>query len=130
MKIGNTKVGMIFPGQGSQFVGMAKEFYDNERIVQEYFEQASNCLNQNFVKLCFASSEKDLMETVNTQTSIFLVSSAIYALLKEKYSIVPNLIAGHSLGEYSAVFAAGGINFPDGLYLLKKERCLWKKQLK
>lgn len=114
------KIGMIFPGQGSQFVGMAKEFYDNERLVQEYFEQASSCLNQNFIKLCFASSEKELMETVNTQTSVFLVSAAIYALLKEKYSIRPTLFAGHSLGEYSAVFAAGGINFADGLYLLKK----------
>jgi [acyl-carrier-protein] S-malonyltransferase len=114
------KIGMIFPGQGSQFVGMAKEFYDNERLVQEYFEQASSCLNQNFVKLCFASSEKELMETVNTQTSIFLVSASIYSLLKEKYSIKATLFAGHSLGEYSAVFAAGGINFPDGLYLLKK----------
>lgn len=114
------KIGMIFPGQGSQYVGMAKEFYDKERIVQEYFEQASNCLNQNFVKLCFASSEKELIETVNTQTSIFLVSCAIYSLLKEKYGCSATLVAGHSLGEYSAVFAAGGINFPDGLYLLKK----------
>ena len=114
------KIGMIFPGQGSQFVGMAKQFYDNERIVQEYFDQASHCLDKNFVKLCFASSEKELMETVNTQTAVFLVSASITALLKDKFGITPHIVAGHSLGEYSALFAAGGINFADGLYLLGK----------
>ena len=65
------KIGMIFPGQGSQFLGMGKEFYDKERIFQELFEQASNCLDQNFVRLCFASSEKELCKTINAQTSIF-----------------------------------------------------------
>lgn len=114
------KIGMIFPGQGSQFVGMAKAFHDQERLVQEFFEEASQCLDQNFIKLCFASSEKELMETANTQTAVFLVSVAIFTLLKEKYGIVPDIVAGHSLGEYSALFAAEGINFPDGLYLLKK----------
>ncbi len=111
---------MIFPGQGAQFIGMCKEFYDQSRIVQEYFEQASQCLDKNFVKLCFASSEKELMETVNTQTSIFLVSAAITTLLKQEHDITPSIVAGHSLGEYSALYAAGGINFPDALYLLSK----------
>lgn len=114
------KIGMIFPGQGSQFVGMAKGFYDEERLVQELFEEASHCLDQNFVKLCFASSEKDLMETINTQTSIFLVSASIFRLLQDKYGVAPTVVAGHSLGEYGALYAAGGINFPDALYLLKK----------
>jgi [acyl-carrier-protein] S-malonyltransferase len=114
------KVGLIFPGQGSQFVGMAKEFYDQHRSVQDFFEQASSCLDQNFVKLCFASSEKDLKETVNAQTSIFLVSASIVTILKNEYGITPHVVAGHSLGEYSALFAAGGINLVDALYLLKK----------
>ncbi len=114
------KIGMVFPGQGSQFVGMAKDFYDKERLIQEYFEEASNCLDQNFIKLCFASSEQELMGTVNAQTSIFLVSASIYRLLNEKYGITPDFVAGHSLGEYGALFAAGGINFPDALYLLNK----------
>lgn len=114
------RIGIIFPGQGSQYVGMGKTFYDKDREVQELFEIASGCLDQNFVKLCFASSEKDLKETVNAQTSIFLVSAAIYKILNQKYGIVPEIVAGHSSGEYSAVFAAGGMNFADTLYLLKK----------
>ncbi|MBD3273008.1 ACP S-malonyltransferase [Candidatus Dependentiae bacterium] len=114
------KIGMIFPGQGAQYLGMGKEFFDKERIVQELFDQASNCLDKNFVRLCFASSEKELQNTVNAQTAIFLVSASIYKVLNEKYGIVPNIVSGHSLGEYSAIYAAGGISFADALYLLKK----------
>jgi [acyl-carrier-protein] S-malonyltransferase len=114
------KIGIIFPGQGSQYLGMCKEIYDRERLVQELFEQASSCVDQNFVRLCFASSDKELQEAINAQTSIFLVSASIYKLLNEKYGIVPSIVAGHSSGEYSAIFAAGGMTFPDALYLLKK----------
>ena len=114
------KVGMMFPGQGAQYLAMGKEMYDCQRLVQEFFEEASNCLDQNFVKLCFASSEKELRETVNAQTSIFLVSAAFYSLLQKQYAIVPEIVAGHSSGEYAAMYAAGGMSFVDALYLLKK----------
>ncbi|MBD3231787.1 ACP S-malonyltransferase [Candidatus Dependentiae bacterium] len=124
------KIGMIFPGQGAQYLGMGKEFYDKERLVQELFEEASQCLDQNFVRLCFASSEKELCQTINAQTSIFLVSAAIYVLLNKKYEIVPDIVAGHSLGEYSAIFAAKGLSFPDTLYLLKKRSLFMEEATK
>lgn len=124
------KIGMIFPGQGSQVLGMIKDIYDRERIVQEYFEQASSCLDQNFVRLCFASSDRELRETINAQTSIFLVSASLTALLKEKYEIEPNIVAGHSSGEYAAIFAAGGMSFPDALYLLKKRSIFMEEATK
>ena len=124
------KIGMIFPGQGSQFLGMGKEFYNENRTVQELFEDASACMGKNFVKLCFASSEELLRGTIETQTAVFLVSVSIFSVLKEKYGIVPDLVAGHSLGEYSAVFAAGGMNFADSIYLLSKRAKFMEEAVK
>ena len=124
------KIGIIFPGQGSQFLGMGKCFYDSERIVQEFFDLASKCLDQNFVRLCFASSENELCQTINAQTAIFLVSASIFSVLNKTYGITPDLVAGHSSGEYSALFAAGGITFPDALYLLKKRALFMEEATK
>ena len=113
------KIAVFFPGYGSQYVGMCKDVYDENRIVQEYFEEASNCLNINFVKLCFASSETELASMANAYTSVFLTSSALYGLLKQE-GITPSLVAGYNIGEYSSLLAANSITFPDGLYLLNK----------
>lgn len=122
------KIVLLFPGYGSQFVGMAKELYDESRTIQEYFEEASNCLNVNFVKLCFASSDAELCKASNAYTSTFLVSCALDALLKEE-GITPTLLTGYNLGEYAALFAAGGISFPDGLYLLNKYATFYEESL-
>lgn len=113
------KVGMLFPGYGSQFVGMGKELYDTSRVMQEYFEEASNCLGINFVKLCFASSDVELSKITNAYPSLFLVSVATAAAIKDT-GINFDLVAGHGIGEYSALCAANGLSFPDGLYLLNK----------
>ena len=78
------KIGMMFPGYGSQFAGMTKELYDESRLVQEYFEEASNCLNVNFVKLCFASSDVELGQIPDAYTANFLASCALAALLKSE----------------------------------------------
>ena len=122
------KVAMMFPGFGSQYVGMAKALYDEHRIVQEYFEEASNCLDINFVKLCFASSESELSNMRNAYTSIFLVSSSIIGLLAAK-GIHPEVVAGFNQGEYAALFAAGGWTLPDGLYLLNKFAAFYQEVL-
>jgi len=113
------KVVFLFPGYGSQFVGMGKELYDDYRIVQEYFEEASQCLNVNFVKLCFASSEAELAKIGNAYPMLFLVSSAIYALFKDE-EIKPSLLVGNNIGDYAAIAAAGGMSLSGGLYLLNK----------
>jgi [acyl-carrier-protein] S-malonyltransferase len=113
------KIGMIFPGYGSQFVGMCKELYDSSRLIQEYFEEAANCLNSNVVRLCFASSDAELSKIQNAYPAIFLVGSSIAVLLRQE-GIEPHVVAGYNTGEYSALFAAKAMNFPDGLYLLSK----------
>lgn len=113
------KIALLFPGYGSQYVGMGKELYDEYRIVQEYFEEASNCLNVNFVKLCFASSDAELAKMVNAYTALFLMGGATYALLKE-HGMEPDVVTGYNNGESAALFAAGCFSFPDGLYLLNK----------
>ncbi|MDP3889303.1 MAG: ACP S-malonyltransferase [bacterium] len=122
------KIALLFPGYGSQFVGMGKELYDEHRVVQEYFEEASNCLNVNFVKLCFASSDVELSQMEHAYPALFLVSSALYALLKQE-GILPQVVAGYNQGEYAALFAAGSMNFPDGLYLLTKIRSFYQQEL-
>jgi len=113
------KIALLFPGYGSQCFGMGKELYDEYRIVQEYFEEASHVLSNNFVKLCFASSDAELSKMANAYSSLFLIGTATYAVLKE-HGIEPDVVAGYNNGESAALFAAGCFSLPDGLYLLNK----------
>lgn len=113
------KIALLFPGFGSQCVGMGKELYDEYRIVQEYFEEASHVLSNNFVKLCFASSDVELSKMANAYSSLFLIGTATYAVLKE-HGVEPDVVAGYNNGESAALFAAGCFSLPDGLYLLNK----------
>lgn len=119
------KIGMVFSGYGSQFVGMGKELYDESRIVQEIFEEAASCLDTNFVKLCFAASDVDIKKIENAYVTLFIVGTAIAQVLKEA-GVEPSKVAGYDMGEYTAVAAIGGINNPDALYLLKKYAALFQ----
>lgn len=114
------KIIVLFPGYGSQFVGMGKDLYDNSRIMQEYFEEASTVLNINFVKLCFAASDVEISKIEHALAANFLVSSSIFAIIKEEVGDGYDLVAGHDAGQYAAMFAAGAISFPDMLYLIQK----------
>ncbi len=113
------KIACLFGGYGSQFVGMGKSIYDESRVMQEYFEQASHCLETNFVKLCFASSDVQLSDMEKAYTSLFLVNSSIFAVLRS-HKISVDMVCGYNDGEYSALCASGSILFADGLYLLHK----------
>jgi [acyl-carrier-protein] S-malonyltransferase len=113
------KIVLMVPGYGSQYIGMGKDLYDNSRLVQEYFELASTCLDINFVKLCFAESDTELSQIAAAYPALFLLQSAGAGLLREA-GIPIHAVAGYDIGAFGALFAAGGINLPDGLYLLSK----------
>lgn len=113
------KLVLMVPGYGSQYIGMGKDLYDNSRLVQEYFELAATCLDINFVKLCFAESDTELSQVAAACPALFLLQSAGAGLLHEA-GIPLHAVAGHDIGVFAALFAAQGINLPDGLYLLSK----------
>ena len=113
---------VIFPGQGSQAIGMGKEIYDKYQLVKELFEEANDILNFDLSKLIFEGPKNDLDLTLNTQPAIFLVSYSIFHVIKKNHNIdlnKANFFAGHSLGEYSALACAGYLNFSDALRILR-----------
>ena len=112
---------LIFPGQGSQVVGMGLEFYRNFKIVNQIFKQADDKLNYSISKLIIEGPEDKLQLTQNTQPAILTVSYSIFKVLKDEFNFDLKLFkyfAGHSLGEYSALVCSDSLNFTDALYLL------------
>ena len=109
------KLALLFPGQGSQFVGMGKDFYENFSVAKEMFEEASDAIKVDFTKLMFEENE-DLNKTEYTQPAILLFSAVAFKLFEKDYEY--SFALGHSLGEYSALFAAGGINLADAIKLV------------
>lgn len=113
------KTALVFPGQASQQVGMGKDLYENYDIAKEMFEIAEKILEFDLAKICFDGPKTALTETKITQPALFVVSSIITRILKEK-SFEFDAVAGHSLGEYSAMYSAGVFSFEDGLKLVKE----------
>jgi [acyl-carrier-protein] S-malonyltransferase len=113
---------VIFPGQGSQLVGMGKEFFDNYDLVKKLFKEADEVLNLPLSKIILEGPKEDLDLTINTQPAIFLVSYSIFEVIKKEFRInlhKAKYFAGHSLGEYSALSSAGYLSFSETLKLLR-----------
>ena len=112
---------LLFPGQGSQIVGMGIEFYKNFKLAKDIFEEADNVLNFKISKIILEGPEDQLKLTQNTQPAILTVSYLIFSVLKEEFKFDLKkfkFFAGHSLGEYSALVCSGSLNFKDALYLV------------
>jgi [acyl-carrier-protein] S-malonyltransferase len=110
-------VAVVFPGQGSQFAGMGKEFLDDDRA-KEYFQKAKDIMGFDILEVMTDGSEEDLKQTKVTQPAVFLHS--IIKFYSKQSEIQPDAFSGHSLGEITAITAAGGISFEDGLKLVKE----------
>lgn len=109
------KTAYIFPGQGSQSVGMGKDLFDNYAVAREVFELADDALGFSLSEMCFAGDEADLQLTANTQPAILTTSVAAYRVMEAEGLATPDAVAGHSLGEYSALVAAGALDFADAV---------------
>ncbi len=106
----------VFPGQGAQFVGMGKDLYENSPLAKELFEKANEILGYRITDLMFAGTDEDLRQTKVTQPAVFLHS--VISALAMGDAFRPDMVAGHSLGEFSALVAAGALSFEDGLRLV------------
>src|SRR6202051_4187288 len=113
------KTAFVFPGQASQYPGMGKELADKYPAARAVFDEADKALGFSISQMCFAGSEEDLKQTSNTQPAILTCSVAVQRVLAGK-GVVPDFVAGHSLGEYSALVAAGALKFSDAVKLVRK----------
>lgn len=115
----------VFPGQGAQFVGMGKDLYENSALAKDLFEKANSILGFRITDLMFAGTDEDLKQTKVTQPAIFLHSVILAKTLGENFK--PDMVAGHSLGEFSALVANGALTFEDGLILVSKRAMAMQK---
>jgi [acyl-carrier-protein] S-malonyltransferase len=115
----------VFPGQGAQFVGMGKDLYDNSPMAKELFEKANQLLGFRITDLMFYGTDEDLRQTKVTQPAIFLHSVLLAKTLSDSFK--PDMVAGHSLGEFSALVANGALSFEDGLLLVSKRALAMQK---
>ncbi|WAH35476.1 ACP S-malonyltransferase [Alicyclobacillus dauci] len=114
------KTGLVFPGQGAQYVGMGKSLIDNYETARRIFAEADERLGFSLTKLCLEGPEEELRLTYYTQPALLTASVAFYRVLAERVDISPIVAAGHSLGEYSALVAADALSFEDAVYLVHR----------
>jgi len=115
----------VFPGQGAQFVGMGKDLYERSALAKEMFEKANAILGFSITDLMFAGTDEDLKQTKVTQPAVFLHSTVLAAVLGDSFK--PDMVAGHSLGEFSALVANRSLSFEDGLVLVSKRATAMQK---
>jgi [acyl-carrier-protein] S-malonyltransferase len=113
------KIAFMFPGQASQYPGMGKELAEKYPAAKAVFDEADRALGFSISQMCFAGSEEELKQTANTQPAILTCSVAVHRVLAEK-GVTPDFVAGHSLGEYSGLVAAGALKFADAVKLVRK----------
>ena len=113
-------IAFVFPGQGSQRVGMGAELAEQFPVCRETLEQADDAVGDSLSTLCFEGPEEELMLTANTQPAVLAVSVAVHRLLTSRGFVTPQLVAGHSLGEYSAHVAAGTLSFADAVRTVRR----------
>jgi len=112
-------IAFIFPGQGSQYVGMGKELYENFSVAKQIFEEADDALRQSISGLCFKGPEEALKLTENTQPAVLTTSIAALKVLQAEKGLIPSFTAGHSLGEYSALVASEAITFSEAVKIVR-----------
>lgn len=112
-------IAFIFPGQGSQYVGMGKELFENFSMAKEVFEEADDALGLSLSALCFNGPEEVLKLTENTQPAVLTTSIAALKVLRSEKGMIPQLTAGHSLGEYTALVASGALTFSEAVKIVR-----------
>ena len=115
----------IFPGQGAQYSGMGKDLYDSSPVAKKLFESANEILGFDITKIMFEGSEEELVQTKVTQPAIYIYSVILSIVKKDQFQ--PDMVAGHSLGEFSALASVGAVSFEDGLKLVAKRASLMQK---
>ncbi|MGQ9492376.1 MAG: ACP S-malonyltransferase [Anaerolineae bacterium] len=131
------KIAFVFPGSGSQYVGMGRDLYHRYPIARHFFEEADAILHFPLSRLCFEGPDEELMDAVNVQPAMLTISAALWAVLQEQAnhlssegllrSVLPAFVAGHSTGEYTALFAAGVLDFSSALQLVRERGRLMKE---